>query len=171
MIERRCCGHAYNRRGLFAGYLAHLNQPFNILRRNFGVPMSDMAVPSSAEVILNCAPGRRSMRQENLDGAAPTPPKFGIALKGEVCTSKPVDQSNNNTTIGVMSTPFSGVRNIAADGVLLPPPLLATTEHEYTTPPVRPKTVIGEPAPVPVRMACRHQTGIFTVGDGQSSSP
>jgi len=33
-----------------------------------------------------------ALHQENLDGAAPTPPKFGIALKGEVLTSTAFDQ-------------------------------------------------------------------------------
>jgi hypothetical protein len=36
-----------------------------------------------------------ALRQENLDGAAPTPPNFGIALKGEVLTSTAFDKSRS----------------------------------------------------------------------------
>ena len=43
-------------------------------------------------MILNSAPERRSVRQEDLDGAAPTPPKSGIPLKGEVLTGSAFDK-------------------------------------------------------------------------------
>lgn len=43
---------------------------------------------------------------------------------------------------------LTGVTFTVADAALLPAALVATTEHTYSVPLVRPETVLGEPAPV-----------------------
>ena len=51
-----------------------------------------------------------------------------------------------------MLIPARGVTKITGEGAPFPKPLVAATEHEYTTPPVSPKMVIGELEPLPERV-------------------
>jgi hypothetical protein len=59
-------------------------------------------------------------------------------------------QSSNNMRSGTIPGLKDGVTDTVAEEAPVPPSLVAATEQEYATPPMSPRTVMGEAVPVAV---------------------